>query len=266
MFNPITKNLKENKSLLIITIPTMVLGCYALVNLLLNFELVFLIYFLFGYFVINIIGVTAGLHRYFSHKTYKVSAWKEIVLLYTSTLAGQGSPIWWAALHRGYHHRSSDTDKDPHSPIFGFWHSFVLWIFRIKYDSIRYRYVIDLLKNKNIVWFSTHYIKIWLLSNLFFIFISVDFFLYFSMLSSFITLVTYNITNSLNHYSNFGYTNFQTRDNSRNVPWLFFLVMGECWHNNHHGRPGSSHFGSRVSGKWWEFDPAGRIIDLIKER
>jgi stearoyl-CoA desaturase (delta-9 desaturase) len=59
----------------------------------------------------------------------------------------------------------------------------------------------------------------------------------------------------------FGYSNFNTRDNSKNVLWIWPLVLGECWHNNHHGRPGNYHFGI----KWWELDPAGVFIRVFKD-
>lgn len=261
MFNPIIKNLKENLTLLIITIPTIILGFYSLINLFFNFNWILIWYFLMGYFFINIIGVTAGLHRYFSHKSFKTNKLFEIIMLYASNLSGQGSVIWWVALHRGYHHRNSDTTKDYHSPIYGFWHSFILWIFRINHNSVSFRYAVDVLKNKEAIWFSTHYTKIWLLSNILFALIDWNFFLYFSIMASFITLITYNITNSLNHNSKLGYKNFETKDKSINSPWLFPLVLGECWHNNHHARPGNHYFGI----KWWEFDPAGLFIKIIKK-
>ncbi len=266
LFNPIIKNLKEVPNLSIITIPTILLGLYAIFSLITNFTLLHFLYFVIGYFVVNVVGVTAGLHRYFSHNTFKVSVWKERILLFAAVLSGQGSPIWWTALHRGYHHRGSDTTRDPHSPIHGFWHSFIWWMFRIKPDAIQFRYAVDLLRNKEVVWVSSHYTKLWILINAILILISWEFFLYFSMMASFVTLVTYNLTNSLNHYPSLGYTNFATRDNSTNVPWIFPLVLGECWHNNHHARPGASHFGSDVSGKWWEFDPSGSFIKLFQDR
>jgi stearoyl-CoA desaturase (delta-9 desaturase) len=80
------------------------------------------------------------------------------------------------------------------------------------------------------------------------------------MLPTFITIFTYNITNSANHTSFLGYTNFQTRDNSVNAPWLWPFVLGECWHNNHHARAGNYSF----KQKWWEFDPAGAFIKIFK--
>lgn len=261
MFNPILKNLKENHSLIIITLPMIAMGLFAGYSLAISFSWDKLLLVCLGYFFINIIGVTAGLHRYFSHKSFKASRGKEILMLYASTLSGQGSPVWWVALHRGYHHRKSDTLMDPHSPIHGFWHSIFLWIFRIKVDSISFRYAVDAMRNKDVMWFSTHYTKIWLISNILFGLISIEFMLFFSMLPAFITLITYNLTNSINHMG-FGYSNFNTRDNSKNVIWIWPLVLGECWHNNHHGRPGNYHFGI----KWWEFDPSGLFIRVFKDR
>lgn len=261
MFLPITTNLKTNKSLLTVTIPIILFGIYGLFDLIEKFSYTNIVLFTLGYFVINVIGVTAGLHRYFSHKSYKVGPIKECILLYASVLSGQGSPIWWASLHRGYHHRNSDKVTDPHSPIHGFWHSTFLWIFKINTEAVSFRYVVDLLRNQRVVWFSTHYNKIFLTSNLLFLLIGGwNFFLYFSMLPCFITLVAYNLTNSLTHMKNLGYTNFETKDRSTNVPWLWPIVLGECWHNNHHARPGNSYFGQ----KWWELDPSGLFIKVFK--
>lgn len=262
MFNPITKNLKEIPDLLLVTIPMIALGVYGIIDLLLNYENLKLLYILLGYFCINIIGVTAGLHRYFSHRSFKAGKWKERLMLYFATLAGQGSPMWWVSLHRGYHHKSADTEKDPHSPIHGKIHSLILWMFRINPESISFKYSIDLLRNKDVIWFCKHYTKIWIISNLIFLLISWKLFLFFSMVPALITLVTYNLTNCLNHLKGLGYTNFETKENSQNVPWLFPLVLGECWHNNHHGKPGASHFGR----KWWEFDPAGTFIKIFRDK
>ena len=226
-----------------------------------------IILFFLGHWFLSLFFHSFFLHRFASHKMYTTSKGWERTFYFTTWLV-QGSsflvPRAYGVMHR-MHHTYSDTEKDPHSPIYGFWHSSLLWMFRIRSDGVQFRYVVDLLRNKEIVWFSTHYTKIWLVSNLAFILISWDFFLYFSMMGAFATLVTYNLTNSLNHYSKLGYTNFATRDNSTNVPWLFPIVLGECWHNNHHARPGASHFGSSVSGNWWEFDPSGRFIQLFQD-
>ncbi len=62
------------------------------------------------------LGMTLGLHRYFSHKAFKAKRWFELVLSYSCAAANQGGMAWWAANHR-HHHRYCDTREDPHSPV-----------------------------------------------------------------------------------------------------------------------------------------------------
>ena len=40
----------------------------------------------------------------------------------------QGNPIDWVSTHR-YHHQFCDSDRDPHSPLDGFWFSHMNWMF-----------------------------------------------------------------------------------------------------------------------------------------
>lgn len=40
----------------------------------------------------------------------------------------QGNPIDWVSTHR-YHHQFCDSERDPHSPIEGFWFSHMSWLF-----------------------------------------------------------------------------------------------------------------------------------------
>jgi stearoyl-CoA desaturase (delta-9 desaturase) len=266
MFRPIWKNLLEVPVLLGVITPMILIGIYATYSFFANFELANVFYFLTGYFIFNVLGITAGYHRYFCHKSYVLeSKWKHRLLLWAGAMAGQGSPILWTAIHRGYHHRHPDTPNDPHSPIHGFWHSFILWMYKLDGEKINPKYAVDLIRDKEVVFVHTHYVKLYLAFNFVLFLISPKLFLFFSMMPAMITLITYNITNSLFHMKGLGYQNFKTNDKSLNVPILFPLVLGECWHNNHHGRPGASHFGTGASGKWWEFDPAGFIINIYKD-
>jgi len=59
------------------------------------------------YFV-RMFGITAGYHRYFSHRSYKTSRWFQFLLAWLGCTAMQKGPLWWAATHR-QHHRYSDT-------------------------------------------------------------------------------------------------------------------------------------------------------------
>jgi stearoyl-CoA desaturase (delta-9 desaturase) len=63
--------------------------------------------------------------------------------------------------------------------------------------------------------------------------------------------------NSASHM--WGYRNYETRDNSRNLWWVALLAYGEGWHNNHHAYPAMARHGH----KWWEFDATFQFIRLL---
>jgi fatty-acid desaturase len=220
------------------------------------------LYLAAGYFCIMILGITAGYHRLISHKSYETYRPVRYLLLLFGMMAGQGSPIFWTVTHRGMHHPHSDTMKDPHSPIHGFWHSWLFWLWKIEESDINIRTVTDLIRDPVIAFFHKYYIQIYWAMNLVLAMIDVDFWLWFSIIPSVIAFHSYSITNSLNHYRHLGYRNYDTKDNSTNIWWLWPLVLGECWHNNHHGDVKDYHFGRR---RWWEIDPAGAVIRIIKK-
>jgi len=214
---------------------------------------------LIGYVCMKMLGVSAGYHRLFCHRGFEVSTITKRLLLWFAIIAGQGSPVYWIGIHRGYHHRYSDTDKDAHSPRHGFWHSYILWMFKMKTMSIRS--VADLLKDNDMVFAHRHYIKIFWVSHLAVALINFELWLYMMGFASFITLHSFLLQTSVTHLRWAGYKNYQLKDNSVNVPWLFPFILGEAWHNNHHAdSKNPSH-----SCKWWELDPTYWLIRLIKK-
>ena len=76
--------------------------------------------------------ITAGYHRYFSHRSYRMPRVPQFLMAFGGTTAAQKGPLWWAGHHR-HHHRTSDTPEDVHSPLRGFWWSHVGWILCDKY-------------------------------------------------------------------------------------------------------------------------------------
>jgi len=212
------------------------------------------------WFLVCGLGIAVGYHRVFSHRTHKISTWKENIILFFATFAGQGGSIFWAALHRGYHHPHSDTAKDLHSPLaHDVRTAFVGWYFKVteQTNPINIKYAVDLLRKKNHVFFHKHNIKIlWSVPLLVAIFdwkLALTAFWLVTLIGS----TQDNLVNVFGHMKGwFGYRNFDTRDNSQNNIILGYLAWGQGWHNNHHAHPGSYDFGSGTSGKWWEWDPA----------
>src|SRR5215211_7524190 len=78
-------------------------------------------------YVVRMFGITAGYHRYFSHRSYKAGRPVQFALAWLGAAAAQKGPLWWASHHR-YHHQHSDTERDVHSPVArGLWWSHVGW-------------------------------------------------------------------------------------------------------------------------------------------
>ena len=56
-------------------------------------------------------GITAGYHRYFAHRSYRVGRPVQFVLAVGGCAAVQKGPLWWASQHRD-HHKYADTALD----------------------------------------------------------------------------------------------------------------------------------------------------------
>ena len=201
-------------------------------------------------YVVRMFGVTAGYHRYFSHRSFKTSRAGQFLLALLAMSSTQKSVLWWAALHR-HHHRHSDQEDDVHSPLHrGFLYSHVLWIFDKKHDYTRVEEVPDLAKYPELRFLDRHQLLPAIL-------LAVGCFLFdgwSGLLIGFFgsTVLLYHGTffiNSLAHVH--GSQRYVTGDTSRNNWWLAVITLGEGWHNNHHAYQRSTRQGFR----WYEFDP-----------
>jgi stearoyl-CoA desaturase (Delta-9 desaturase) len=194
-------------------------------------------------------GITAGYHRYFSHRSYKTSRVMQFIIALhrTDVRAARGDLV--GRVHR-HHHLYSDTEHDVHSPRHqGFLYSHVGWIFNHNNWKPDYGTVKDLTKYPELVWLNkTNYIPAILLGVALFLWggwtmLVVGFF--------WSTVALYHGTffiNSLAHVH--GSQRYLTGDDSRNNFWLALITLGEGWHNNHHHYQSSTRQGFR----WWEID------------
>ena len=95
--------------------------------------------------------ITAGYHRYFSHRSYKMGRGMQFLMALGATTAVQKGPLWWAANHR-HHHRYSDLPEDVHSPMKGFWWAHMGWIMCAKFKPTRYDLIKDFAKYPELRW------------------------------------------------------------------------------------------------------------------
>ncbi|HEX2676303.1 MAG TPA: acyl-CoA desaturase [Polyangiales bacterium] len=211
-------------------------------------------------YVARMFFITAGYHRYFSHRAYKMGRGMQFLMAFGGATAAQKGPLWWAAHHR-HHHRFSDTQEDIHSPLKGFWWSHVGWIICRKYQPTDLDAIKDFAKYPELRWLNKHYmVPPTLLGVACFLAggwsaLVIGFFLS--------TVLTYHGTffiNSLAHV--IGRRRYATRDTSRNSFLLALITLGEGWHNNHHHYMSTANQGFY----WWEIDIsyyALRLLSLV---
>ncbi|XP_035297248.1 acyl-CoA desaturase 4 [Cricetulus griseus] len=93
---------------------------------------------LFGllYNIVAALGITAGAHRLWSHRTYKARLPMRLFLIVANTMAFQNDVYEWARDHR-VHHKFSETHADPHDSRRGFFFSHVGWLLVRKHPAVK---------------------------------------------------------------------------------------------------------------------------------
>nr|XP_017102661.2 acyl-CoA Delta-9 desaturase-like [Drosophila bipectinata] len=81
------------------------------------------------------LGVTAGAHRLWSHRSYKAKWPMRLILTIFNTIAFQDSIYHWVRDHR-MHHKYSETDADPHNTSRGFFYSHIGWLLCKKHTEV----------------------------------------------------------------------------------------------------------------------------------
>ena len=207
---------------------------------------------LFLWWLTGGVGVCLGLHRYFTHRSYRTPKWVEYCLAFLACLAGESGPIAWVAAHR-YHHINSDTEKDPHSPEQGFLWAHMTWLFGrenflTNRDSYK-KYAPDMANDRFLVLLDRyHMVPVFFMGGLLYVLGGWSFVVWGMFVRSVIVYHSTWLVNSAGHV--WGYRSFETGEKSRNNWWVALLSFGEGWHNNHHAFQRSARHGFR----WWEID------------
>lgn len=81
------------------------------------------------------IGITSGVHRLWSHRSYKATFPLRVYLMLSNSIANQGSIWHWARDHR-VHHKHSETNADPHNATRGFFFAHIGWLFVKKHKDL----------------------------------------------------------------------------------------------------------------------------------
>jgi stearoyl-CoA desaturase (Delta-9 desaturase) len=222
------------------------------------------------------LGVSVGLHRYFTHGSFKARRGFKIALAIAGSLAIEKPVITWVADHRR-HHKYSDKAGDPHSPwrfgsdaralAKGLAYAHVGWMFDGDITSEE-KFCPDWLADSDVTRVSRWFPGLVAVSLLAPALIgglwsmswqgAVTAFFWATLVRiAFLHHITWSI-NSICH--TFGKAEFDVRDKSRNVSWLAILSFGESWHNLHHADPTCARHGV-LKG---QIDIAARTIWLAE--
>jgi len=217
-------------------------------------------------------GIGVCYHRLLTHRGFQTPKWVEYAMTFCATLALEGGPIFWVAVHR-VHHQHSDNPGDPHTPKEGPWWAHIGWMVLGKSmhaESTKLaRYAPDLTRDKFHVFMSKyHWISLVSVGALLFGFGAwldhgvmggVKMVLWGIFLRVTLGLHATWLVNSATHL--WGSRRFATRDDSRNNFWVALVTGGEGWHNNHHAHPVSAKHGLA----WYEVDPNFYLIWILSK-
>ncbi|KAJ0832458.1 putative fatty acid desaturase domain, acyl-CoA desaturase [Helianthus annuus] len=214
-----------------------------------------------NYVLRGVFGVTLSYHRNLAHHSVKLPKWLEYTFAYLGVLAFQRDPIFWVSMHR-YHHQHVDSDKDPHSPIFGFWFSHIGWLFDNGYILEKYqerKNVEDLRKQAFYRFIKrTYMLHLYAFAVLVYIFGGFTYLVWVVGVS---TTWGYHVTflvNSACHI--WGNQAWNTGDLSKNNWWVALITFGEGWHNNHH----AFEYSARHGLEWWQIDICWYTIRFLE--
>ncbi|MFD9948008.1 acyl-CoA desaturase [Nonomuraea sp. NPDC059023] len=214
----------------------------------------------FVFYIVSGLGVTVGLHRYFTHGSFKAKRPLKIALGIAGSLSLEMSVLDWVATHRK-HHKFSDKEGDPHSPwrfgpgfkslTKGLLYAHMGWMFDAERTN-REKFAPDLVKDDDVVklhkWFGALAVTSIFLPGI------IGGLLTWSWQGALTALfwgslvrigLLHHVTWSINSICHvFGEEEFQVRDKSRNVWWLAIPSFGESWHNLHHSDPTCARHGA----------------------
>lgn len=221
---------------------------YALVSLLNIFEAKFLsILWIFVWGTFAGLGVTAGVHRLWTHRSYKATDGFRIFLAAAFSASGQNTIYDWVRDHRT-HHQYSDTDADPHNISRGFWFSHIGWLMMTKHPEVIEKgkkiHMDDILSDTVVQFHQEHFTLLkfllcFLIPTLVPIYcwgesvkmaIATQVFIRYALVLNF----TWSVNSFAHLWGNKPYNPLISPCENK---FVSYVAIGEGWHNYHHTYP-----------------------------
>ncbi|KAI0070752.1 delta 9-fatty acid desaturase [Panus rudis PR-1116 ss-1] len=218
------------------------------------------------YYFITGLGITAGYHRLWAHRSYNATKPLQYFLAIAGAGAVEGSIKWWSRGHRA-HHRYTDTDLDPYNAHHGFWWAHVGWMIFKPRRRPGVADVSDLSKNEVVRW--QHRWYVYLIIGCGFLLPTAiaglgwgdwvgGFFYAGAARLCFVHHSTFCV-NSLAHW--LGETPFDDKHTPRDHMVTALVTIGEGYHNFHHQFP----MDYRNAIKWYQYDPTKWFIWTMQQ-
>lgn len=203
--------------------------------------------FAYVLYVLGSVGVMAGAHRLWSHRSFKAKWPARLILAFFLSMAYENSAYVWARDHR-VHHKYSETDADPHNAKRGFFFAHIGWLVVRKHPDVIKRGqqidLSDLEADPIVMWQHKHYLLSIivccftlpaLVPYLFWGESLYNAFCICSLLRWIITLHSTWLINSAAHM--WGDRPYDKSINPSENRFVSFWAMGEGFHNYHHTFP-----------------------------
>ncbi|XP_046405721.1 acyl-CoA Delta-9 desaturase-like isoform X2 [Ischnura elegans] len=193
------------------------------------------------------LGVTAGAHRLWAHRSYKARRPLQALLLLFYTMAGQNSVYEWVRDHR-VHHKFSETDADPHNAQRGFFFAHVGWLMQRKHPSViakgKQVDMSDIVDDPLLAFHTKYFIPLKILFCFVIpvavpsLFWNEPWFHSFVLIGCLRYIIALNITWCVNSAAHlWGFKPYDQSIFPSQNKLVSFLAMGEGWHNYHHVFP-----------------------------
>ncbi|KAM7330257.1 hypothetical protein ACRRTK_011870 [Alexandromys fortis] len=204
---------------------------------------------LFGMFynIVAGLGITAGAHRLWSHRTYKARLPLRLFLILANTMAFQNDVYDWVRDHR-VHHKFTETHADPHNSRRGFFFSHVGWLLVRKHPAVKEKggkLDISDVKAEKLVMFQRRYYRPAVLFICIILPTLVPWYFWGETLQHSLYVVTFlryamivHLTWLLNSVAHlYGYRPYDRNIGARDNGLLSLISLGEGFHNYHHAFP-----------------------------
>lgn len=231
------------------------------------------LYFAFMLWPLSGFGITVGVHRLWSHRSYEAGFAARLFLMLCNSLANQGCIFHWARDHR-VHHKHSETHADPHNATRGFFFAHMGWLYVKKHPDIfkagNEMDFTDLLEDP-VVAFQKKYDPFFALYICYVLPAQIAqyywgegfwnaFFVAGALRYCVVLHFTWMVNSAAHLYGDHPYDFLSYPAENPVVSWM---AIGEGWHNWHHKYPydyAASEFG--ISS---QFNPSKMLIDLMAE-